>query len=103
MKLEFYAKIHNDCLKKSFALMYGLCTLKIFLPELDYKILKEEVKGISWCNVNENMIKCKSNLYLDDELKKALNPKPAWASYEEEYPYFEIYCDKIISKAYIEY
>jgi hypothetical protein len=103
MKLELCTKIHNNSIKKSFALMCGLCTLRIYLPEADYEALKKEVKGMSWWNIYEDKIECRRNSSLDEELRKALDPKPAWADYKEKYPPFEVYCDKSAVKIHTNY
>lgn len=89
---ESCIKIHNDSLRKSFALICGLCILKVYLPEKEYDLLKEEIKGMNWWNVYGDMIECRKNINVDKEL-----------IYGGEYQSFKVYCDKSTKKIYANY
>lgn len=62
-------KIHIDHLKKSFSLICGLRTLKIYLPLKEYNILQAEVKGMNWWNITDEFIECRKNIDIPYELK----------------------------------
>ena len=85
-------KIHNQSLKKSFALMCGLCTLKIYLSESGFNLLKEEIKGMSWWNSYSEIIECRQNRNVDKDV-----------IYNGEYRSFTVHCDKSATKIYTNY
>lgn len=86
---EQCVKFHNQSLRKSFALMCGLCTLKIYLSESDFNQLKEEIKGIPWWNVYDEIIECRKNIDVDKDV-----------IYNGEYQSFTVHCDKSDIKIY---
>jgi hypothetical protein len=58
MIYELCVNAHNDALRISYALISGLCSFKIYLPEKDFESLKLEVEKLKDCTIADNAIKC---------------------------------------------